>query len=88
MTVDPAPRQPYRPQSRDLTRPPTSSFTSKVSVFWMILMGALAAALLIWAFNIGNSQYPSDTNSGPSVRTQPVIPKSSPEPVQRTPPAP
>jgi hypothetical protein len=88
MTIDPAPRQPYRPQPRDLTRPPASSFTSKVSVFWMVLMGALAAALLIWVFGIGNPQYSSDTNSGPSIRTQPVSPNSAPEPAQKTPPAP
>jgi hypothetical protein len=88
MAIDPAPRQPYHPQTRDLTRPPPSPFFSKVSVFWTILMGAVAAVLLIWAFGTGTPLYTSDTNSGPSVRTQPVNPVSPPEPAQNTPPAP
>ena len=86
MSVDPAPRPPYRPQPRDLTRPPTSSFTSNMSVFWMITMGALAAALLIWAFGVGNPQYTSDTNSGPSTRT--LSPDAAPEDASKTQPAP
>ena len=72
MAVNTSPRDPYRPEARDLTRPPSSSLVSNASVFWVILMGALAAAFLIWAFGTGTPPNAPETNAGPSLQTQPT----------------
>jgi hypothetical protein len=78
MAINTAPRDPYRNEARDLTRPPPSALASNAAAFWVLLMGAVAAGLLLWAFGTGTPPNAPDTNAGPSVRTQPVTPRPAP----------
>jgi len=77
MAVNSAPRDPYRPGARDLTRPPPPAFVSNASVLWTTLMAVVAVVLLVWAVMPSTPKAP-DTNAGPSVQTQPATPTSPP----------
>ncbi len=80
MAVDPSPREPYRPAQRNLyPEPQSSSYFDSTSLLWTLILVALAAVVLIWAFYPrGMPTSRSDTNAGPSVQTQPVTPVPTP----------
>jgi hypothetical protein len=88
MAINTAPRDPYRSEARDLTRSPPSALASNAAAFWVLLMGAVAAGLLLWAYGTGAPPNAPDTNAGPSVQTQPATPTSPLEPATRSAPGP
>jgi hypothetical protein len=81
MAVTPDP-QPSHGEPRLLYPAPKRSFMDSASVFWMILVAAACAGLLIWALSPNSRRVTdtADTNAGPSTRTQPVTPLTPPEP--------
>jgi hypothetical protein len=83
MAINTAPRDPYRSEARDLTRPPPSALASNAAAFWVLLMGAVAAGLLLWGFGTGTPPNAPDMNAEPSVQTQPAMPATPPQPVTR-----
>ena len=88
MSVDTAPRAPFREQPRDAYAPPPRSMLDTASGFWTVIVLALASVVIVWVLYttlFGAPVISLDTNARPSEATQPITP---PAPVPATRPAP
>jgi hypothetical protein len=88
MVVTSDPRAHYREASGDLYAPPPRVMFDIASAFWMVVVGAIAAAVLIWFLYsalIGPPAISVDTDARPASETRQITP---PAPVPATRPAP
>jgi hypothetical protein len=87
MVFTPDPRVPYREGPHDIYAPPSRPVLDIASAFWTVVVGALAAVVLIWFLYtawFGPPVISVGTDARPSVE-QPITP---PAPVPATRPAP
>ncbi len=75
MVVTHDPRPPYREDLRDAYSPPPRNMLDTASAFWVAVVAALAAGLLIWmVYGSIQSRVYTASNVTPSVATQPTTP--------------